>query len=135
MSATIEIDAKVYGRLLTKALPKILRSEDEYERMLAEVEALMEKGDSRSPEQDALLDLMALLVHDYEEKHYRLPQAEPRAMLAYLIEERGLKASDLWEVVGSKSRVSEILSGKRSISKDQAKRLAAFFQVPAELFL
>jgi HTH-type transcriptional regulator/antitoxin HigA len=135
MSAAVEIDAKLYGRLLTKTLPRVIRSNDEYERMLAEVEALMEKGDDRSPEQDALLELMALLVHDYEEKHYRLPQAEPRAMLAYLIEERGLQPSDLWDVLGSKSRVSEILSGKRSISKDQAKRLAAFFHVPVELFL
>ena len=135
MSAAVEIDAKLYGKLLTKTLPRVLRSEEEYEQMLAEVEALMEKGDGRSPEQDALLDLMALLVQDYEEKHYPLPQAEPREMLAYLIEERGLKASDLWEVVGSKSRVSEILSGKRSISREQSKRLAAFFRVPVDLFL
>lgn len=135
MSAAVEIDAKLYGKLLTKTLPRVLRSEEEYEQMLAEVEALMEKGDGRSPEQDALLDLMALLVQDYEEKHYPLPHAEPREMLAYLIEERGLKASDLWEAVGSKSRVSEILAGKRSISREQAKRLAIFFRVPVDLFL
>lgn len=135
MSAAVEIDGKLYGKLLTKTLPRVLRSEDEYEQMLAEVEALMEQGDGRSPEQDALLDLMALLVQDYEEKHYPLPQSEPREMLAYLIEERGLRASDLWEVVGSKSRVSEILSGRRSISREQAKRLAAFFRVPVDLFL
>ena len=135
MSAAVEIDAKLYGKLLTKTLPRVLRSEEEYEELLAEVEVLMEKGDGRSPEQDALLDLMGLLVQDYEEKHYPLPQAEPRKMLAYLIEERGLKASDLWEVVGSKSRVSEILSGKRSISREQSKRLAAFFRVPVDLFL
>lgn len=135
MSVAVDIDAKRYGRLLTKALPRVLRTEAEYEQMLAEVEGLMEKSDGRSPEQDALLDLMALLVHDYEEKHYPLPHAEPRQMLAYLIEERGLQASDVWEVVGSKSRVSEILSGKRSISREQAKRLAAFFRVPIDLFL
>jgi HTH-type transcriptional regulator/antitoxin HigA len=95
----------------------------------------LEKSDGRSPEQDALLDLMALLVHDYEEKRYPLPQAEPRQMLAYLIEERGLRAGDVWAVVGSKSRVSEILSGKRAISREQAKRLASFFRVPVDLFL
>jgi antitoxin component HigA of HigAB toxin-antitoxin module len=42
---------------------------------------------------------------------------------------------DLWTVLGSKSRASEILSGKRSISKDQAKKLASFFKVSAGLFL
>jgi HTH-type transcriptional regulator/antitoxin HigA len=135
MSTAVPINTTLYGKLLTKTLPRVLQSEDQYERMLAEIEALMEKGGGRSPEQDALLDLMALLVKDYEEKHYALPRAEPREMLAYLIEERGLKAADLVEVVGSKSRVSEILSGKRAISKEQAKRLAAFFRVPVELFL
>ena len=135
MSTAVEIDAKLYGKLLTRSLPRVLHSEQEYERLLAEVDSLMEQGDARSAEQDALLDLMALLIHDYEEKHYTLPHAEPGELLAYLIEERGLKARDLWEVVGSKSRVSEILAGKRSISKDQAKRLAEFFRVPVELFL
>jgi HTH-type transcriptional regulator/antitoxin HigA len=135
MSVAVEIDARRYGKLLTKTLPRVPRSEDEYDAMLAEVERLMEKGEDRSPEQDALLELMALLVHDYEEKHYPLPDAEPREMLAYLMEERGLKPKDLWEVVGSKSRVSEILSGKRAVSREQAKDLAAFFRVPVDLFL
>ena len=55
-------------------------------------------------------------------------------MLAYLLEEKGLKPSDLWSIL-PKSRVSEILRGKRSISKQQAKKLAEFFHVPTELFL
>jgi HTH-type transcriptional regulator/antitoxin HigA len=53
----------------------------------------------------------------------------------YLLQKRGLQPSDLWPVLGSKSRVSEILSGKRSISKEQAKKLAEFFRVGVELFI
>lgn len=45
------------------------------------------------------------------------------------------RPKDLWTVLGSKSHASEILSGKRSISKDQAKKLASFFKVSADLFL
>jgi len=56
-------------------------------------------------------------------------------LLEFLLEQRGLKPSDLWSVVGSKSRVSEILAGKRSISKAQAKKLAEFFHVGAGLFI
>jgi HTH-type transcriptional regulator/antitoxin HigA len=56
-------------------------------------------------------------------------------MLAFLLEQRGLEPHDLWAVVGSKSRVSEMLSGKRAISKAQAKKLAAFFHVPLDLFI
>ncbi len=58
-----------------------------------------------------------------------------KPVTAYLLERRGLQPSDLWPVLGSKSRVSEILSGKRSISKEQAKKLAQFFHVGVELFI
>lgn len=50
-------------------------------------------------------------------------------MVAFLLEQRGLKPGALWRVLGLKGRVSEILSGKRAISKDQAKKLATFFHV------
>jgi HTH-type transcriptional regulator/antitoxin HigA len=56
-------------------------------------------------------------------------------MVAFLLEQRGLKPSELWPVLGSKGRVSEILAGKRSISKDQAKKLAAFFHVGVGVFI
>jgi len=56
-------------------------------------------------------------------------------MVAFLIEQRALKPSDLWPVVGSKSRVSETRAQKRSISKEQAKKLAAFFHIRADLFI
>jgi HTH-type transcriptional regulator/antitoxin HigA len=62
-------------------------------------------------------------------------QAHEVRRLAFLLEQRGLEAHDLWPVLGSKSRVSEILSGKRAISKAQAKKLAAFFHVPLDLFI
>jgi HTH-type transcriptional regulator/antitoxin HigA len=56
-------------------------------------------------------------------------------MVAFLLEQRGLAPKDLWPVIGSKSRVSEILAGRRSISKEQAKKLAGFFRLRADLFI
>jgi HTH-type transcriptional regulator/antitoxin HigA len=56
-------------------------------------------------------------------------------MVAFLLEQRGLTPKDLWQVVGSKSRVSEILAGKREMTKEQAKRLAEFFHVSVGLFI
>lgn len=124
-----------YAQLLSEAAPQAIQPEDEHERLLSLVETLMDKRDRRSAEEDALLELMVVLVKDFEEKHYSLPQAEPAQMLRHLMEERGLHPRDLWDPVGSKSRVSEILAGKRSISREQAKRLAGFFRVPVELFI
>jgi len=135
-SITLDLDAKRYGRLLAKALPTVIKSEDENQRMLAVIEDLMAKGEENlTPEEDALLELLVDLVHAFEEKHFRLPGSPPHEMVAFLLEQRGLKPSDLWPVLGSKGRVSEILAGKRSISKDQAKKLAAFFHVGVGVFI
>jgi len=135
-TTTIDLDTKRYGRLLAKALPAVIKSEDENNRMLAIIEALMAKGEEHlTAEEDALLELLVDLAHDFEEKHYPLSPSPPHQMVAFLVEQCGLKPSALWPVLGSKSRVSDLLSGKRAISKDQAKRLAAFFHVGVELFI
>ena len=132
----LRINARRYGRLLGKAMPVVIESDDEYQRMLGALEALMDKDDdTMSPEDGRLLTLLAMLIEEYEDRNIPLPRAEPHKMVKYLIEERGLEQKDLWPVVGSKSRVSEILAGKRAITKDQAKNLAAFFHVPVELFI
>lgn len=134
---TESIDLKRYGRLLAKAVPRIITTDQENERALAIVESMMEKGERNiTPEQDALLDLLTNLIRDYEASAYpSRKRTKPHEMAAFLLEQRGLKAADLWPVIGSKGRVSEILTGKRSISKEQAKKLADFFRVGVELFI
>jgi HTH-type transcriptional regulator/antitoxin HigA len=135
MSA-VTIDERRYRLLLGRTLPVVIETQEEYERMLGAVEELMDKDDAEiTAEEGRLLKLLAMLVEDYEDRHYALPKSSPHKMLKYLLEETGLKPRDLWPVIGSKSRVSEILSGRRSISKEQAKKLAAFFRTPIELFL
>ncbi len=131
-----KIDPRKYGRLLRESLPGSIETEEEYDRTLAAVERLMDKDEEdMTPEEGRLLELLAILVEDYDDRHYQLPKSDPHKMLKYLLEEKGLKPRDLWTVLGSKSRVSEILSGKRGISKAQAKKLAAFLHVPVDLLI
>lgn len=124
-----------YGRLLAKVRPAIITSEEENERALAEVEALMRKGESLSPEEGALLQLLGQLVSDFEEREYQPEAAQPSEVLRELMEAHGLAQSDLLDVFGSRSRASEAVAGKRAISKAQARRLAERFHVPADLFI
>jgi HTH-type transcriptional regulator/antitoxin HigA len=70
-----------------------------------------------------------------EDRPQKIQAAPGKGCAGSHLAEKGLKRSDLWPVIGSKSRVSEIIAGERSISKSQAKRLAAFFHVPVELFI
>jgi len=134
---TATIDLKRYGRLLAKAAPRVIATEEENGRAIAMVESLMEKGErGMTPEEDALLDLLTNLVRDYEAAAYPgREKSSPHEMVAFLLEQRGLAPKDLWAVIGSKGRVSEILAGTRSVSKEQAKKLAGFFRVRADLFI
>jgi HTH-type transcriptional regulator/antitoxin HigA len=130
------LNSVAYAGLLAKVQPHPIKDEREYDRLVAEVGRLVERGEENlSAEETSLLEMMSILIEDYDREHYRLSPSQPRKMLAFLLEQRGLEAHDLWPVLGSKSRVSEILNGKRAISKAQAKKLAAFFHVPLDLFI
>ena len=134
MSATL-LDERQYRKLLDVTLPVAIRTEEEYHRLLAAAAALMDKPeDEMSEEKGRLLELLSILIDEYETRAHPLPKAKPHKMLAYLLEEKNMKPSELWSVL-PKSRVSEILNGKRGISKAQAKQLAELFRVPVELFL
>jgi HTH-type transcriptional regulator / antitoxin HigA len=131
LNATIDL------KLLAKVAPRVITTEEENDRAVAIVESLMEKGErNMTPEKDALIDLLTNLIRDYEATAYPpRPKSRPHEMVAFLLEQRDLKPTDLWPIIGSKGRVSEILTGKRSISKEQAKKLAEFFNVGPGLFI
>jgi HTH-type transcriptional regulator/antitoxin HigA len=134
--ASFAIDDRKYARLVSRARPVRITSEADYQRMLAEVERLMDKDeDTLSPEESTLLGLLATLIEHYEKEHYPIAQATPQEMLHHLMEARDLRAKDLWSLFGSKGVASEVLNGKRAISKGQAKKLAEFFHVSPALFI
>ena len=136
MSATLTIDRRKYTRMANQVLLKAIESEAEHDHMVEAIEHLMDKGEDRlGPEESALLETMAILVQDYEDRNFPLPDVPPNEMLAYLMESSGRAPKDLLPVFGTRGRVSEVLGGKRSISKEQAKQLAVVFQVTVDLFL
>lgn len=136
MSSVISnINPQKYGRLLARVRPAVIKSEEENNRLLALVERLMAKGESLTPEEGELLELLGKLIADFEEEFYQPEDATPHEILQELMNARRLKQSDLREILGSKGRVSEVINGKRAISKAQAKALAEFFHVSAELFI
>jgi len=133
---TDAFNQKEYGRLLLRVLPKPISTEQEYDEFVALTGQLMEKGeDSLSPEEGALLELLGILVRDYDERHYPLGEGSPRDMLLSLMEQHNLGQKDLVPVLGSSSVVSAVVNGKRGISKRQAKKLSELFHCPADLFI
>ena len=98
--------------------------------MLKVIEKLMDKGEGLSPEEEKLLKLLTRLVEDFEERYYHPRDATPLEVLQDLMESREIKQTHLWEVFGSKGIASEVLNGKRGISKTHARALAEYFHVP-----
>ena len=121
--------------LFRSGLSEMIENQEENERVLAIVDRMMTKGEKRSPEEDAILNLLVHLVERFEDKAYPTRDAPPAEMIAFLLEQRGLKPIALAEILGSRGRVSEILAAKRSVSKEQAKRLGEFFHVSAAAFI
>ncbi len=78
---------------------------------------------------------MTALIERFESEHYPINLATPQQRLAQLMEDRGLTQADVWHLFGTRARASEVLKGKRGISKAQAKKLAEFFRVPVDLFV
>ncbi len=81
------------------------------------------------------MELLSKLIEDYERSAYPQKKATPAELVAFLLEQRGLTASSLWPVLGSKGRVSDLLNGRREVSKEQAKKLGEFFHISPAAFI
>ena len=127
------IDSVSYGQLLQEALPRVIETDEENDRLLAVLEQLDELS-SRTPEQESLAELLTMLIQQFEAR-YDLGSALPLEALRSLMEDRGLRQRDLLGVFGSSSVASDVLNGKREISKLHARRLAEYFRVPVSIFI
>jgi HTH-type transcriptional regulator / antitoxin HigA len=135
------INRNIYGDLLAQHQPKAIETEAENEAAIILAESLEHR--QRTPEEDALLELLIILIEKFEETSYPLPNLEADRMLLHLMEARNMKQEELVGVIGSRGVVSEIVNGKRfsdgeampTISKAQAKVLGELFHVSPSLFV
>jgi HTH-type transcriptional regulator / antitoxin HigA len=109
---------------------KPIRTEVDYEEALQEIERLMD-AEAGTLEGDRL-EILATLVEAYEAEHHPIEAPDPIAALEYLMEQRGIKRADLVPLLGSRSRVSEILNRKRRLTIEMAWRLHRELGMPAE---
>jgi HTH-type transcriptional regulator/antitoxin HigA len=114
-------------------MPVIVETEAENERLLAIVEKMMNRD--LSVEEERLFNLLVKLIEDFEARHYPMGEAAPYEMLQFLMEQRDLRQRDVVHLFGSSGVASEVINGKRAISKAQAKKLAEFFHVSVEVFV
>jgi HTH-type transcriptional regulator/antitoxin HigA len=113
--------------------PKVIKTEAEYKATLARIEAIFDAkpGTAKGDE----LELLLLLVETYEDQTYPIDLPDPIAALRFRMDQEGLKPKDLIPYIGSKSKVSEVLSGRRALSLTMIRKLVAGLHFPAEVAL
>ena len=112
---------------------KIIKTEAEYEAMLKRVGDLMDATPG-SPDEDELR-LLGLLVEHYEQEHYPIGPPTPLEAIEFFMDQNGLTKADMVQYLGSPSKVSEVLNGKRDLSKTMIRKLVEGLGIPAEILL
>jgi len=115
---------------------RTVENERHYRAMVNLLNKLVDEiGDRETHPLMGLLDIVTFFVRDYEERNIEIPDAQPPAVLRFLMEQHRLRQADLAEIFGSQSNVSEVLNGKREINARQARALAERFSVSPAVFI
>lgn len=113
--------------------PKIIKSEEDYNIALNRIEEIFDAKPG-SPEFDEM-ELLVKLVEIYEDEKYPISAPDPISAIKFRMEQQGLKNKDLIPYIGSKSKVSEVLSGKRALSLNMIRKLNEGLGIPAEVLI
>lgn len=118
---------------MMNAAIKPIRSDEDYQVALKRIESLMDVEEG-TPESDEL-EVLSTLVELYEEQHFPIAWPDPIEAIRFRMEQAGLSARDLVPLIGSRAKVSEVLSGKRSLTLQMIRALHEHLGIPAEVLL
>lgn len=114
-------------------IPRLIKSNEDYEKVFTRIEELFD-AQPGTPEGDEL-ELLVTLIEIYEKEKYTIEAPDPLSAIKFRMEQQGLKNNDLIPYIGSKSKVSEILSGKRPLSLNMIRKLHEALNIPAEILI
>lgn len=110
-----------------------IRTDKQYDEAVALIDTLID-AEAGTPELD-LLELVSILVHDYEQQQFPIGSIDPIEAIMYQMDELGVASAEMAELVGGKSRLSELLNRKRPLSIRQIKAIATRLAIPADVLL
>lgn len=112
---------------------KVIKTEPQYQMAIKRTLQIFDAEPNTTKGEE--LELLLVLVKDYEDKHIHLPEINTIDAIKLKMEEKGIKPKDLEPIIGTKGHVSSILSGRREITLKMAQKLKDYLQLPAEIFL
>jgi len=110
-----------------------IRTDKDYQEALSRIELLLDARPG-SDEADEL-EILGLLVDEFERKHFPIDEPDPLEAIKFRMEQLGLTQNDLAKILGSRSRASEILSGKRSLSLTQIRLVNKKLGIPLDVLI
>ena len=114
---------------------KVIKTDSDYNNALREIESLMDSNPAPETNEAEQLEILTLLVQDYESKNFQLPQTDPVDAIIFRMEQQNLTQRDLIPFIGSRSKVSEILSRKRPLTLSMIRALHNGLGIPAKSLL
>ena len=114
---------------------KILKTEKDYDKALNRIDELMELNPKLGTKESDELEILALLVEKYEELNWNIETPDPIEAIKYRMEEMNLKQKDLIPYIGNKSKVSELLNRKISLSLAMVRNLSQALHIPVETLI
>jgi len=114
---------------------RVLRTEDEHRQALQEAEALVALDPAPGSNDAERLELLTLLIEDYEKRSFSFEALDPLDVIEFRMAEQGLRQKDLVSMIGSRSRVSEVLAGKRPLTVQMIRALSVGLGVPADALI
>jgi HTH-type transcriptional regulator/antitoxin HigA len=117
--------------------PHVLRSEEEYEAAIAEIEQLLDRHPEPGTEVYERLEFLSVLAEAYEKEHDPVEAfaTTPQAVVDFMLEQRGMNRAQLADVMGGRSRVSDFFNERRPLSRSQIIALRNLLGIPADLLL
>lgn len=112
---------------------KPIRCDDDLTQAFRDLERVFDAKDG-TPEAD-VREILLALIERYENEHYPIPHADPVSAICFVMEQQGLSRSDLTAYLGAKSKVCEVLNGKRPLSLTMIKKLHKGLKIPYESLL
>jgi HTH-type transcriptional regulator/antitoxin HigA len=110
-----------------------IKTRADHRAALKEVERLW-NADPGTPEGDRV-DVLVTLIEAYETKHFPIAAPDPIAAIAFMMEQKGLTRRDLEPAIGSRGRVSEVLTRKRPLTLPMVRELSVLLDIPADVLV
>ena len=121
------------AEMIRKGAPHVVHSDEELAEYTAALFELTAKSTHTQEEEEAI-ELLSLLISQYESQEYPVPEAAPADVLRFLLDHNGLTQRDIAEELGSEATVSLVLSGKRPLTRTHIERLSERFHVSPAVF-